>query len=106
LIIEAFSILQVDNRGKWFWLLPHYITELCEKTDDEEWRRHLFFYVLHTSLASDTASAVRRILCGPHKAKFVELVNEYRAQVEAMGSKYPPWVAGKMRGLIANLRLM
>lgn len=106
LFIEAFSILQVDNRDKWFSLLPHYIAELCEKTDDEERRRHLFFYVLHTSLASDTVSAVRRLLRGTHKAKFVELVNEYRARVEAMRSKYPPWVAGKMRGLIANLRVV
>jgi hypothetical protein len=106
LFIEAFSIIQVDNRDKWFSLLPHYIAELCEKTDDEERRRHLFLYVLHTSLASDTVSAVRRLLRGNHKAKFIELANEYRSREEALRSKYPPWVAGKVRGLIANLRVV
>jgi hypothetical protein len=105
LLIEAFSIIQVDNRDKWFSLLPHYIAELCEKTDEEERRRHLFLYVLHTSLASDTVSAVRRLLRGDHKAKFIEFANEYSARMEALRPKYPPWVAGKVRGLIANLHV-
>jgi hypothetical protein len=106
LLIEALSILQVDNDDKWFSLLPHYIADLCEKADDEERRRHLFFYVLHSSLASDTVSAVRRLLRGDHKGKFIELAKEYRDEVEAMRSEYPPWVAGKLRGLIANLRVV
>ena len=39
-------------------------------------------------------------------AKFVELAKEYRDQVENMRSDYPPWVAGKLRGLMANLHVM
>ncbi|MDP2883681.1 MAG: hypothetical protein Q8P51_01490 [Ignavibacteria bacterium] len=106
LLIEVFSILQVDNRDKWFSLLPHYIADLCEKTEDEERRRHLFFFLLYTSLASDTVSAVRRLLRGNHKAKYIELAKDYRDRVEAMRSEYPPWVAGKIRGLIANLHVV
>ncbi len=106
LLIEALSILQVVNREKWFSLLPHYIADLCEKSEDEERRRILFIYVLHTSLASDTVSAVRRLLRGDQKAKFVEFAKEYRDRVEAMRSDYPPWVAGKLRGLIANLHVV
>jgi hypothetical protein len=106
LLIEALSILQVDNRDEWFSLLPHYIAELCEKTDNEERRRHLFYYTLHTSLTSETVSAVRRLLRGNHKAKFIGLIKEYRDQAEAMRSEYPPWVAGKIRGLIANLHIV
>jgi hypothetical protein len=106
LLIEAFSILQIDNRDKWFWLLPHYIAELCEKTNDEERRRQLFYYVLHTSLVSETVSAVRRLLRGSDKAKFVDVVNEYRVRVETMRSRYPAWVAGKIRALIANLQVV
>ena len=106
LLIEAFSTLLVANQGEWFWRLPHYIAELCERTDDEERRRHLFLYVLHTSLASDTVSAVRRLLRGENKDRFVSLVNEYRKQVEAMRSECPPWVAGKLRGLMCDLRVV
>jgi len=105
LLVEAFSTLMVANGGKWFSWLPHYIAELCERTDDVERRRHLFLYVLHTSLASETVSAVQRLLRGKNKDRFVSLVNEYRKQVEVMRSECPPWVAGKLRGLMANLRI-
>jgi len=106
LLVEALSMLMIANRGKWFSWLPHYIAELCERTDDEERRRHLFLYVLHTSLASDTFSAVRRLLRGENKDRFISLVNEYREQVEAMRSECPPWVAGKLRGLMGDLRVV
>jgi len=106
LLFEAFSILQVANKDKWFTLLPHYIAELCEKTDNDERRRHLFLYVVLTSLASDTVSAVRRLLRGSQKAKFVEMVREYRERVESMWAQYPPWVQGRLRGLLANLHVV
>ena len=106
LLIESLSMLLVNNQDKWFSHLPHYIAELCEKEENEERRRVLFLYVIHTSLASDTVSAVRRLLRGDQKAKFVEYVKEYRAQAEAMRSDYPPWVAGKLRGLMASMHVL
>lgn len=106
LLIESLSVLLVDNREKWFAFLPHYIADLCENAEDEERRRALFLYVVHTSLASDTVSAVRRLLRGKQKAKFVEFAKEYRDRVEAMRSDYPPWVAGKLRGLMASLHVV
>lgn len=106
LLIESLSVLLVDNREKWFAFLPHYIADMCEHTEDEERRRVLFLYVVHTSLASDTVSAVRRLLRGEQKAKFVEFAKEYRDRVEAMRSDYPPWVAGKLRGLMASLHVV
>jgi len=105
LLIESLMLL-VDNRDKWFSYLPHYIAELCEKEKDEEHRRVLFLYVIYTSLASDTVSAVSRLLRGDQKVKFVEYVKEYRVRVEAMRSDYPPWVAGKLRGLMASMHVL
>ncbi len=106
LLIEVLSILQGGNREKWFSLLPHFIADLCEKAENEERRRILFLYVLHTSLGSDTVSAVRRLLRGDQKSRFVEIVKEYRDRVEALRADYPPWVASKLRGLIANLHVV
>ncbi len=106
LLLESLSMLSVDNRDNGFSHLPHYIAELCEKEQDEERRRVLFLYVIYTSLASDTVSAVRRLLRGDQKAKFVEHVKEYRARAEAMRSVYPPWVAGKLRGLLASMHVL
>ena len=106
LLIEALTILQVDNRNEWSALLPHYLAEACERTEDKERRRDLFLYVVHTSLASETVSAVRRLLRSDHKDKFLELAKQHRDRVEAMRSEYPPWVAGKLRSLIANLHVV
>jgi hypothetical protein len=106
ILIEAFSILQLYSGDDWFSFLPHYIAELCEKAEDEERRRILFFCVLHISLASDTVSAVRRLLRGDYKEKFIQLAEEYRKGIETIRSSLPPWVAGKIRGLVASLRVV
>lgn len=105
LLIESMSLLLVHNRDDWFVRLPHFIAELCENTEDPDRRRELFLYVLHLSMASDTVSAVRRLLTGEHKAKFVEFVTEYRKHAEAGRANYPPWVAAKLRGLMASLHI-
>lgn len=106
LLIEGFTILQVDNQGKWFTLLPHYLADLCEKTEDEGRRRSLFLYVVHASLASDTTSAVRRLLRGRQKVKFIDLAMECRNRAETMWAMYPAWVQGRLRGLLANLHVV
>ena len=106
LLVEASSLFMVDNRAKWAPLLPHYLAELCEKAENEDRRRHFFLYVVHTSLAADTVSAVRRLLRGDHKAKFVPFVEEYRERVNAMWPYYPAWVQGRLRGLLANLHVI
>jgi hypothetical protein len=106
LLVEAYTILQVSNQDKWFTLLPHYLAELCEKAENDERRRYLFLCVVHTSLASDTVSAVRRLLRGSQKGKFVETTKEYRDKVESMWAQYPPWVQGRLRGLFANLHIV
>ena len=95
----------VDNKDKWFSYLPHYIAELCENEEDEERRRALFLYVIHTSLASDTVSAVRRLIRGNQRAKFVDYVKDYRMRIEHLFSNYPLWVAAKLRGLLSSMHV-
>lgn len=106
LLIESLSILLINNREKWFAHLPHYIADLCENSEDEEQRRLLFLFVIQTSLASETVSAVRRLLRGEQKAKFVGLAKEYRSQIQALRANYPPWVSGKMRSLMASFHIV
>lgn len=103
LLIEAFSILQIQNQDKKASLLPHYIADLCEKAEDEERRRQLFLYVLHSSQATDSVSAVHRLMRGNQKALFIELASNYRHQVEGSWAQYPAWVQSRLRGLLANL---
>ncbi|TNJ39272.1 hypothetical protein FGF66_04920 [Chlorobaculum thiosulfatiphilum] len=105
-LIDSLCTLLIENGDKWYSYLPHFIAELCEKEETDEHRRVLFLYVIHTSLASDTVSAVRRLLRGEHKAKFMEYVKEYQDRVETIRYDYPPWVAGKLRGLMASLHVI
>ncbi|HOW98579.1 MAG TPA: hypothetical protein PK634_12400, partial [Kiritimatiellia bacterium] len=106
LLIEGFSLLQVDAQEKWFSHLPHFVADLCEKTEDKKRCHQLFLYTIHTSLASDTVSAVRRLLNGDKKALMAEFAADYRARVEAMWPFYPAWVQGRLRALIASLRVI
>ncbi|MBU4274170.1 MAG: hypothetical protein KKA28_20265 [Planctomycetes bacterium] len=105
ILIEALSALQVRDQEKWIFLLPHYLAEVCEKSENVERQRQLFMYVLHTSLISDTVSAVHRLLRGDQKAKFAQFAKEYRELVDNMWSYYPAWVQGRLRGLLASLHV-
>lgn len=105
-LIEAFSILQVHDQDKWKFQLPHFLAEVCEKAEKIERQRQLFMYVLHTSLISDTVSAIRRLLSGSQRVKFMPFANEYRTFVENIWSHYPAWVQGRLRGLLASLRVV
>lgn len=105
ILIEALSQLMIANRDKWCHYLPHYIAEICEHENDHKRRRKFFLYVLHLCLASDTISAVKRLLQSDRKSDYLEEVEVYRSQVEAMRSNYPPWVAGKLRAMIASMHV-
>lgn len=59
----------------------------------------------HTSLASDTVSAIRRLLTGNQKTSFSKFAQDYRAHMEAMWKDYPPWVQGRLRGLLTDLHV-
>jgi len=102
-LIESLSMLLINNKGEWFSYLPHYIAELCEKESDAERRKNLFLYVIHLSLAADNVSAVCRLTRGDQKEKYVEYVKEYRSYIESRFLDCPPWVAGKVRGLLASM---
>jgi hypothetical protein len=104
-LVEAFSLFMIDHRATWAPLLPHYLAELCEKTENENRQRQLFHYVLHASLVSDTVSAVRRLLRGDQKAEFLPYVEEYRERVKSLWPFYPPWVQGRLRGLLSSLNI-
>ena len=103
ILLEGLSLLMIANREKWHSHFPHYVAELCEQETNEKRKKELFLYVVYLSNASGTVSALYYLLRGDRKADFLEYVKEYRAQVEAMRSDYPPWVAGKLRGLMASM---
>lgn len=105
-LFESFNTLFAGKQGKWSSQLPHYIAELCENEEDNSYRRFLFQLVLYSSLASDTVSAVQRLVRGSKKGKFTEFVIEYRLFFEFNRSAYPEWIAGKIRSLMTSMHVI
>ena len=106
MIFEALSVFMISNNNEWFWQWPHCVAEMCEIVEDEEQHRILFFYLLYTCLASETVSALKRLLRGDQRARYVDYIKEYRESVEAMSPHYPAWVQARLRGLIASLHVV
>lgn len=104
-LVDGFSTLQTSDPKRWATTLPHCLAELCEHEEDENRIRERVFYVLHASLLSDSVSAVRRLLHGENKSKYLKAIEEYRASIQRAWGLYPPWVQGRLRGLLACLYL-
>jgi hypothetical protein len=105
LLFDAFLIFQVNEGGKWSYSLLHFMVQLCEAAESADRREVLFYGVIQASLAADSVSAIRRLLSGSEKSQFVELVANYRQSVETTWPRYPRWVQGRLRGLLASLRV-
>lgn len=104
LLVEDFFLLQASAGEKWFSDLPHFLAELCEKCEDRDRCWELFLYVIHSSMASDTVSAIRRLLNSDRKALMAEFAREYRTRIEAAWTQYPAWVQGRLRAIFTSLQ--
>lgn len=105
LLVEALIILQVKSQKDWVFKLPHYLAELCEKTEDEELLYSLFSYVIYTSLAVDSFSSIRRLIQSKDAGKYIKYIENFRQQEKTMQKDYPPWVAGKLRSLMTAMNI-
>jgi len=103
ILMGALTILQVRTQEKWSLLLPHFLAEICEQAEDEDRCHQLFLFLLYSSLASETVSAVQRLLKGDRKASFKKYSEEFIKYIEAKWPHFPPWVQGRLRGLMACL---
>jgi len=105
-LIEAFLHLQIQTQEPQARLLPHYLAELCEQTDDPDRRHLLFMSVVHASLACDSVSAVRRLLRGSQRHLYIALTKDIRVRFENLWTYCPPWLQGRLRGMLACLHVV
>jgi hypothetical protein len=103
MLMEILNRLMIQCKGDWSSELPHFVAEMTEQSNDDEKRSNLFYLVLHLCMASETTSAVRRLLRGNQKEQYLEQVRKYREVVVKEQNKYPAWVQAKIRGLLAEL---
>lgn len=105
LLMEALNAVQIRAGGDWFWRLPHVIADLCVKVDDEKLSHDMFLYLIQFSLASDTVSAIQRLLASDVKDKYQAIADEYRTRYLDRMGPYPHWIEGRIRSLLSVLRI-
>jgi hypothetical protein len=104
-IVEALIFLQVKSQNDWVFHLPHYIADLCEKTEDDKTLNSLFCYMVQTCLASDNYSAIYKLLTSRNAWKYVKCTREYKLHLKNMQNNNPFWVKGKLRSLMAVMQI-
>lgn len=105
IIVETLGVMQVKSTNPWVYEIPHYLADYCDKTPDEERRRDFFLFAMHACIASDSFSAVNKLLTGKNACNYTKYVEEYRKRIEGMKKYYPPWVVGRLRPLMTAMNI-
>ena len=105
-IADALLQIAVSDSGKWALNLPHFFAMACERCAPNRSRqRGLFACVIMACVASDTVSAVERLLKGPTRKELNEDVADWRKRLEALEVEASEWAGGKMRPVLAVLHV-
>lgn len=95
----AIEVAMHDSEHEWIIFLPHFLASVCEKTHSIDNRRHLFGYTVVSSLASNSVSAIERLLKGNNRRAYEEYVTEWRQRIENLSPIAPVWIRAKLRAI-------
>lgn len=101
-----FALASSLHRGgdKWFASLPHIYAQACEENRGDEKRIELLFiFVVISSIHSYSVSALERLLRGDMRSDLLALAKEWRAQLQNLSREVSPWVAARIRAVIAAI---
>jgi hypothetical protein len=104
--ILANALLAVASveAGRWAIHLPHFFAMACEQsTSNRDRQKGLFSCVVMACVASDTSSALERLVTGRYRSSLLEDVREWRARLEGMQLRASEWGAAKIRAVLAVL---
>ena len=105
-LFEGLKEIQLRTKGKWDEQLPHLYASLCEDLHEKTEKRKLFFaFVVISSLASGSVSAVDRLLKGGDRFDYKEDVDDWRQRIEHINPLVPPWCRARLRAMLASLRV-
>lgn len=106
IVLDAVLEMQVRVGGKWAHQLPHVFARTCEHmVKEDQFREFTFGATVISSMASDTASAIIRLLSGKHRHAFHAETEHWRAQMKDLHDVAPPWIASRARAMLASLRI-
>jgi hypothetical protein len=105
--LEKFISFLVDwqllQEDEWVVRLPHVFAYECTNATDPERREMLLVATMISSLASDIASPVVRLLSGPHRLENIALIDKWRQTARLIGHNSEPWLAARIRGFLGTI---
>ena len=102
LFAEALLELQPRVNEEWFYSLPHYFACACELATGER-KDTLFTLTVVSSLASDTVSAIQRLMSSEQRKELMQNAANWRKRLLVALTFSPGWLAARLRGVIAVL---
>jgi hypothetical protein len=72
---------------------------------DPERQGLLFDFTVLSAIASDTVSSLDRLLKGEKKQAFGQSAREWRQRLEHCQAVATPWIAARLRAILASLRI-
>jgi hypothetical protein len=105
LLVDTVIAVAMIGDDKWHAYLPHFLALTAEKATNDQRRITLFSGVVLSSIATNSNSAIRRLLSGSNRNKFVSDVAEWRRQLTGAIPWGTPWAVARMRSALASLYL-
>ncbi len=103
-IFDGLAEVQVRNNKEWAYHMPHMFALACEQSVKERDRKGLLFVLaLHSSMISDSVSAVERLVRSSNRAEFNEDISYWKKRLEEVRPYCPNWVKGRIRAMLACL---
>lgn len=103
LFLESLAELQAQADDRWRVNLPHILAAACESAKDTTRQRLLFAQTVITSAATNTDSAIRRLLTGPQRHQLISEREFWRDQLRGAIPNVLPWVVGRIRSILPAL---
>jgi len=105
-LFEGLKEIQLRTKGKWDEQLPHLYATFCEELRDEEEKRKLSFaFIVISSLAANSVSAVDRLLKGKDRFDYQKDVEHWRRKIEYSIPLVPHWCRARLRAMLASLHV-
>ncbi len=106
-IFDALTEVQVRNNKEWAYHMPHMFALACEQSVKEKDRKGLLFALaLHSSMISDSVSAVEQLVQSNNRAEFNEDISYWKKRLEEVRPYCPNWVKGRIRAMLARLNVI
>lgn len=106
LLADVLMETAAASETDWRVAVPHTFATACLACGDEERRNLLFGLAVHSSVATDSVSAIRVLLQHPDRGLLLEPASLHHRHLTAQLPAAPQWLASRIRATLAALDLL